>query len=127
MMKCEFEKIAGYRVSDEDYIEIIEPMYMATTLDKNEFVKCVDRERFDIQIKEEKMIRKIRWLAEVIKAKCHSDACINERAEMYKMIETLKDNFGYECELKEENKLGITCPVELVVITPEGTNIKWIL
>ena len=43
MMKHEFEKLAGYEVSYEDYTKIIEPMYMATDLSKAEFVKCIDR------------------------------------------------------------------------------------
>lgn len=46
MMKREFEEIAGYEVSNEDYYEIIEPMYMALNLSKSEFVKCMDKKRF---------------------------------------------------------------------------------
>lgn len=48
MMQYEFEALAGYSVSTEDYIKIIEPMYMATNLDKAEFVKCLDKKRFAI-------------------------------------------------------------------------------
>ena len=48
MMKHEFEALAGYTVSEKDYTEIIEPMYMATNLDKAEFVKCIDKKRFAI-------------------------------------------------------------------------------
>lgn len=39
MMKHEFEALAGYEVSFEDYNRIIEPMYMATELSKEDFVK----------------------------------------------------------------------------------------
>lgn len=46
MMKEEFEKIAGYEVSYEDYNKIIEPMYMATNLSKEDFVQCVNKKRF---------------------------------------------------------------------------------
>ena len=46
MMKDEFEALAGYRVSFEDYSKIIEPMYMATELSKEEFVKVLDKKRF---------------------------------------------------------------------------------
>ena len=46
MMKEEFEKIAGYEVSYEDYNQIIEPMYMATNLNKEDFVQCVNKKRF---------------------------------------------------------------------------------
>lgn len=46
MLKREFEAIAGYTVSDADYKNIIEPMYLATTLDKQSFVACLDKKRF---------------------------------------------------------------------------------
>ena len=38
MMKCEFEKLAKYEVSDEVY-KAIENLYMNSNLDKVEFVK----------------------------------------------------------------------------------------
>lgn len=47
MMWKEFEEIAGYEVSFEDYDKIIEPMYMAlTNVSKQEFVKMIDKKRF---------------------------------------------------------------------------------
>ena len=46
MFKQEFESLAGYRVTDSDYFGIIEPMYMATNLNKADFVACLDRKRF---------------------------------------------------------------------------------
>lgn len=49
MMWDEFEGLAGYSVSYKDYNEIIEPMYMATRLSKAEFVKCLDRKRFEVK------------------------------------------------------------------------------
>ena len=53
MMKHEFEAIAGYEVSTEDYEKIIEPMYMATNLSKAEFVKTISKKRFAVVKKEE--------------------------------------------------------------------------
>lgn len=53
MMKHEFEEIAGYEVTTEDYEKIIEPMYMATNLTKQEFVKTISKKRFAIVKKEE--------------------------------------------------------------------------
>lgn len=47
MMKYEFEVLAGYKVSTDDYNKIIEPMYMATGMNKADFVKCIDRKRFE--------------------------------------------------------------------------------
>lgn len=46
MMKHEFETLAGYEVSREDYDNIIEPMYMATNLSKQDFVKTISKKRF---------------------------------------------------------------------------------
>ena len=46
MMQAEFERLAGYEVSAVDYQEIIEPMYMATGLDKADFVECLNKKRF---------------------------------------------------------------------------------
>lgn len=53
MMKHEFEAIAGYEVSVSDYDNIIEPMYMATELNKAEFVKVISKERFALKSREE--------------------------------------------------------------------------
>lgn len=49
MMKHEFEQIAGYKVSDRDYNEIIEPMYMTVNLSKVDFEKTINRKRFEIK------------------------------------------------------------------------------
>lgn len=50
MMKYEFEQIAGYEVTVEDYDNIIEPMYMALpNVSKQEFVKMIDKKRFALK------------------------------------------------------------------------------
>ena len=54
MMWKEFETLAGYEVSYEDYANIIEPMYMATDLSKQDFIKCIDRKRFAVVPRTEK-------------------------------------------------------------------------
>ena len=59
MMWKEFEEIAGYEVSYEDYHDIIEPMYMATELSKTEFVKTLNKKRFALPTKAE-MLRSMR-------------------------------------------------------------------
>lgn len=56
MIKWEFEKLAGYEVSEEDYNKIIEPMYMATNLSKEEFVKCIDKKRFALKTKKQYIV-----------------------------------------------------------------------
>lgn len=62
MMREEFEALAGYEVSVQDYLKIIEPMYMATGLSKEEFVKCIDKKRFALPTKAE-LKRKMRKIA----------------------------------------------------------------
>lgn len=61
MMKHEFERLAGYEVSAEDYNKIIEPMYMATDLSKEEFVNVIDKKRFALKplAKMERWMKKI--------------------------------------------------------------------
>lgn len=59
MMKSEFEALAGYEVSFEDYSSIIEPMYMATNLSKQDFVKCIDKIRFALPTRRQ-MINKMK-------------------------------------------------------------------
>lgn len=68
-MKHEFELIAGYEVSDEAYNNVIEPMYMATNLTKQEFVKVLDRKAFALPTKGE-MKRQMRKIANVIFEGC---------------------------------------------------------
>ena len=66
MMKEEFERIAGYEVSYYDYKNIIEPMYLATNLNKSEFVKKLNRKEFEITPKT-KALEEIRITAESIR------------------------------------------------------------
>ena len=55
MMKQEFEALAGYEVSAEDYANVIEPMYMATSLSKQEFVKTINRKAFEVKHEAQKI------------------------------------------------------------------------
>ena len=56
MMKQEFERLAGYEVSTEDYNNIIEPMYMATDLSKEDFIKTINRKAFEKKHEYKKVI-----------------------------------------------------------------------
>ena len=59
MMQHEFEQIAGYKVSQDSYDNIIEPMYMATSLSKSDFVKMLNRKAFEVKPVREPDIRKM--------------------------------------------------------------------
>lgn len=69
MMHEEFMKLAGYEVSYKDYIEIIEPMYLAVDLSKEEFIKCIDKKRFALR-SEKTVIKEMRKVANIIKDNC---------------------------------------------------------
>lgn len=69
MMKQEFEKIAGYEVSIEDYAKIIEPMYMATELSKEEFVKTLNKKQFALRSKKQ-IIADMKRTAKSLKESC---------------------------------------------------------
>lgn len=89
MMKHEFEKIAGYEVSEENYSVIIEPMYMAVKLDKEEFVKTIDKTRFALKTKAE-LMQEMKKIAKHLKDTCekYTDYAAEDRlkgiAEEYK-------------------------------------------
>ena len=60
MMHKEFEEIAVIEVTAEDYNNIIEPMYNATNLSKQEFVKTLNLKFFKDRIpKPEKNIKRM--------------------------------------------------------------------
>lgn len=56
MTKQEFEALAGYEVSTESYNKVIEPMYMATDLNKADFVKTINRKAFEVKHEGERII-----------------------------------------------------------------------
>ena len=47
MTRKEFEIIAGVEVGEEEYNEVIEPMYLASGLDKYEFIKYINKSMFE--------------------------------------------------------------------------------
>lgn len=69
MMWHEFEELAGYEVTFDDYNDFIEPMYMALNIPKQEFVKMVSRERFALP-SPERILRKVRKEARHLFALC---------------------------------------------------------
>lgn len=128
MMWEEFEKLAGYEVTYQDYSEIIEPMYMATKLSKEEFVKCIDRKRFALPTKAQ-MVREMKKEAQHLFDICgsYSDFESEQKLEkiarayakrFFNVIDTVESKSyfyflrGYEYP---ELKRGCTYPRELVI------------
>lgn len=71
MMWKEFEMIAGYEVTREDYKAYIEPMYMAVGdhVTKQEFVRMVNKQRFALP-SPDSILRRVRKEARHLKAIC---------------------------------------------------------
>lgn len=87
MMWQEFEELAGYEVTYEDYHDFIEPMYMALDVSKQEFVKFVSKERFALPTKRQ-LIRAMRKEAEIIKKACVHYSTIEEEEKLEQLIRT---------------------------------------
>ena len=93
MMKHEFEAIAGYEVSVSDYDNIIEPMYMATNLNKAEFVKVISKERFALKSREE-LIQEMKNIAEHLKQTCDHFTDYEAEEKLKELAEEYKGRFG---------------------------------
>lgn len=120
MMWEEFEKIAGYEVSYEDYTNVIEPMYNATNLSKGEFVKTLDRKAFDLKVKKQEMIKAMKAIA--TERKENAERFNNYEAEdkLYSLAQKYTDTFHhfrpYEIIRKKMfGTWGCSYPAELVI------------
>lgn len=119
MMKQEFEKLAGYEVSFEDYSNIIEPMYMAVGLSKQEFVKVIDRKRFALPTKQE-LVKEMRKVVKVMVEKLGHVTIWEEQKALREICKQYSERFGpkdfyfmdgYECP---EGSRGCSFPYEVV-------------
>lgn len=130
MMKYEFEALAGYKVSDEDYNKIIEPMYMAVELNKQDFVKCIDRKRFEVKSKTERQyINEIKKIAQFLYENCGRKSYWEEKDQIDKLTRKMEKQFGYIVITLngyeyEEVQRGCTYPKELVFYTDDGRGIE---
>ena len=128
MMKYEFEALAGYEVSNEDYNNIIEPMYMATELSKQDFVKCIDKKRFALPTKKQ-IINQMKKIAQHLmetcehytdyKAKDELDKIAKAYAKRFYGLDWTHDTKVYAIFLSEyffkEAQRGCTYPNVLVI------------
>lgn len=93
MMKIEFEALAGYEVSVSDYDNIIEPMYMATNLNKAEFVKVICKERFALKSREE-IVQEMKELAGHLKKTCDHYTDVEAEEKLRELAAEYKERFG---------------------------------
>lgn len=105
MMKFEFEELVGYEVSNEDYDNIIEPMYMAVNLSKQEFVKVIDRKRFEVKYqKSQEQIELEESIKEEIKELKESIKWHQDKIEAYKGFYELDGDQSWKDSIKSMRK-----------------------
>ena len=122
MMWQEFERIAGYSVTYEDYTNVIEPMYMATNLSKQDFVKCLDSKRFSVEYRKnnlkKRLISEMRGLAEIMHDECGRvdtyDTYMELREKAREYIEEFK-RFGMTAEFETAKGYGNCTYVKALV------------
>lgn len=90
MTKQEFENLAGYEVSNDDYNKIIEPMYMSVDLSKEEFAKVIDKKRFAIKTKQQ-IAAKMKSTAKHLRDTCDYYTDYNAINELNKLAEEYKE------------------------------------
>lgn len=117
MMYEEFENLAGYEVSRSDYINIIEPMYMATTLDKEEFIKCLDKKRFALKAPKS-YIKEMRKLAAILKENCTHYTDTETKEKLNQIITAYIERMDYRSVhffINERELWSCFYPVEVVI------------
>lgn len=128
MMKHEFEALAGYEVSLDDYNNIIEPMYMATDLNKSDFVKCINKKRFALK-PQKQIINSIKKEAKHLFEICGHRHDYDSEERIEHSLYELEERFGgiwytlREYEIPEI-KRGCTFPKTLIHCTNNGIEIK---
>lgn len=128
MMKHEFEQLAGYEVTYEDYSKVIEPMYMAVNLSKQEFVKVIDRKRFDFRAKEKAekkaMVKAMKEIAEERAQNCEHYSDWESENKLMDIAREYMDRFfpkslGYHGDIERLHwanlDTGCTYPADLVI------------
>lgn len=92
-MKAEFESLAGYEVSNDDYNNIIEPMYMATNLSKEEFVKVINKDRFALKTKKQ-YISEMKKIGKYLKDTCEHYTDYEAMHKLNALAEEYKERFN---------------------------------
>lgn len=116
MMWHEFEELAGYEVSEEDYRKIIEPMYMATSLNKVEFVKVIDRKRFALKTLEE-MKSEMKEIAKHLKETCEHFTDYEAQEKLEKLAEEYKNRIAPQGDYLVNTRYcrGCSYPAEIEI------------
>lgn len=122
MMKEEFEKLAGYEVSYNDYVNIIEPMYMATDLNKVEFVKTINKKQFALKTRKQ-LLNEIKKIALEYENNCGTTGAYDEEKQLHaKLLEyanrfylsdKVQYRYGFELPICER---GCMFPIQATIL-----------
>ena len=118
MMYDEFERLAGYEVSYDDYVNIIEPMYLATDLPKEDFVKCLNKKRFALP-PVKSYIDNMKTCAANLKRTCthytdyETKDSLDELVEMY--IDRVFGGWRVGYFYKENQRQSCSYPIAIVI------------
>lgn len=109
MMKQEFEALAGYEVSIDDYNKIIEPMYMSTNLTKAEFVKTIDKKRFALKPLKT-YIKEMKQIAKEIERRCTIDGAYDLTERLGELAqEYINRKYGTLASHYYNNEMKFSC------------------
>jgi hypothetical protein len=125
MFKEEFEKLAGYKVTRLDYFRIIEPMYMATKLNKEEFVKVINRKEFETT-PEKEALDKIRLYAEEYRNNAKNDGKFFITKEFNIMVEEFARKYYDSNKIwigAEHDILGCMYPSEFQIMNETNNRV----
>jgi len=132
MMQHEFEALAGYEVTFEDYNNIIEPMYMATNLSKAEFVKTIDKKRFALKT-ENQILSRMKKLAKHLAETCEHYTDWDAKHEFEALRSEYRERFWGNGHVEVTNVYtipelmrGCTYPKALVCYTAEWNKVTTI-
>ena len=117
MMKHEFEELAGYEVSYEDYTNIIEPMYMAVNVSKQDFVKMIDKKRFALKT-EKQILAQMKKLANELKESCEWHNDFDKEDKVQKLAKELEERFAAHVHVMTST----TCPDQRGCSFPSHVN-----
>lgn len=121
MMKEEFERIAGYEVSESDYYNIIEKMYMSCDLNKEDFVKTINKKRFALETRNH-MKSTIKGYAKSLTETFLHYTDYATKEAMYSKLEEYTSRFyggNYSFYISEEMKFSCFYPVKVEIFHKE--------
>ena len=124
MLKEEFERIAGYAVSDKDYYKIIEPMYIACELDKTDFIQTLNKKRFALPSKKT-LINKMNAIAKHLYETCTHYTDYDKKDELNQLAEIYRDKIrAKNFYISDECKQSCYYPVTIVFYDTDYVTIE---